>query len=220
MNSEFDFPDAFFVTGTDTGVGKTLVSAMLTLGLQSSYWKPIQAGCEPETDTGWLRRVTHIDEARLLKEAYVFSRALSPHAAAAHDGQTIYIDQMELPVRTTRHLVVEGAGGILVPLNNKQLTIDLVRHLGLPVLIVARSKLGTINHTLMTIEALRLHHVPVLGVVMNAGEDKISEEAIERHGHVRVLAHIDWLPSIDRDTLLDGFGKHFDRRTTSIGSTG
>ena len=192
----------FFVTGTDTDVGKTLVSAWLMTHLDADYWKPVQAGTEPETDSATVRRLAEISASRVLPEAYVLPDAMAPHEAARRAG--IRIDMAKLvPPRTDRLLVVEGAGGMLVPLNNEAYVIDLAVELHLPILLVARSTLGTINHTLLSIEGLRRRGLPLAGVVINGPETPHNRVAIERYGDVDVIAEIPWLPSVTRATLLE-----------------
>lgn len=192
------FPTArrgVFVTGTDTGVGKTLVSACLTRAWGASYWKPVQTGVA--TDTGDSETVAALAEApaeRLYAPGAVFDAPLSPHAAAALEGRRVTLDDLSLPADDGRPLVVEGAGGLLVPFSDGAYMIDLAEKLGLPVVLVARSGLGTINHTLLSLEALRRRRIPVAGVVMSGPLNPGNRAAIEGFGQVRVLAEI---PQID-----------------------
>jgi dethiobiotin synthetase len=192
----------FFVTGTDTDVGKTLVSAWLMTHLDADYWKPVQAGTEPETDSATVRRLAEISAERILPEAYVLPEAMAPHEAARRADVTIDMAKLEPPA-TSRLLVVEGAGGMLVPLTDEAYVIDLAAELHLPILLVARSTLGTINHTLLSIEALRRRGLPLAGVVMSGPETPHNRAAIERYGQVNVIAEIPWLPSVTRATLLE-----------------
>ncbi|MBY0429867.1 MAG: dethiobiotin synthase, partial [Rhodospirillales bacterium] len=157
-----------FVTGTDTGIGKTLVSAWLVRHWRADYWKPVQTGTVEGRDLDVIRRQGVPGDGRrptLFPSAYEFSAPLSPHAAAALEGAEIVLDRLTAPA--SELLVVEGAGGALVPLNGQFLMVDLMVRLGLPVLVVARSGLGTINHTLLTLEALRARHLRIAGVVMS-----------------------------------------------------
>lgn len=172
-----------FITGTDTDVGKTVVSSWLCLHSKSAYFKPIQTGNLYDVDTATVQKLS--TKTRTYKEAYSYSEPLSPHLAAELDGGRIDLDNICLP--DEKNLIVEGAGGLLVPLNENQLLIDLVKRLQLPVILVARSSLGTINHTLLSLEALRQRDIPILGVIMN-GENKGNEVAIERYGKTPVLA--------------------------------
>jgi dethiobiotin synthase len=190
----------FFVTGTDTDVGKTLVSAWLMTHLDAVYWKPVQAGTEPETDSMTVRRLAEVGADRILPEAYLLPEAIAPHEAARRAGVTMEMAKLAPPA-TNRLLIAEGAGGILVPLTGDDYVIDLAAQLQLPILLVARSTLGTINHTLLSIEALRRRGLPLAGVVMNGPETPHNRAAIERYGDVDVIAEIPWLPSVTRATL-------------------
>lgn len=191
----------FFVTGTDTDVGKTVVSAWLLTHLDACYWKPVQAGAEPETDAETVRRLAEVPGDRILPGAYVLPEAMAPHEAARRAGISIDMAKLEAPP-SDRLLVVEGAGGMLVPLTDKAYVIDLAAQLHLPVLLVARSTLGTINHTLLSIEALRRRDLPLAGVVINGPETPHNRAAIERYGEVNVITEIPWLPEVTRATLL------------------
>ncbi len=186
----FDPPPALFVTGTDTGVGKTLVAAVLMAGLGGTYWKPVQSGTVDGTDTGWVRRHTGLASSHFLPETYCFKAPLSPHAAARLESVNIRADAFRLPALTVPPLIVEGAGGVMAPLGEGLLMVDLIRWLGLPVLLVARTTLGTISHTLLSLDKLRAEKIPILGVVMNGPANPSNRRAIETYGHVEVLAQI------------------------------
>nr|MBF0221458.1 dethiobiotin synthase [Desulfobulbaceae bacterium] len=193
------FPDKLFVTGTDTSVGKTVVSTILVTGLNASYWKPIQSGMHDQTDSQFVRKFSETT-GDVFPESYCLSQPLSPHASAAHDGVVIDIDRIALP-HCQGSLIVEGAGGVFVPLNDKHLVIDLIKKFGLPVLVVAENRLGAINQTLLTINALRGIGCELFGVVMNGKPDLVNREAIVHHGRVEVLAEIDRLETIDRHSI-------------------
>ena len=203
------FPAAFFISGTDTDVGKTVVSAVLLAGLDAAYWKPVQSGLDAETDTDFVRRVTGAGPGRFLPERWRLSLPLSPHASAAIDGVSIALSDFNLPETGFPHLIVEGAGGLMVPLNDNDFMIDLIRHLGLPVLLVARSGLGTINHTLLSLEQIRFQGLDVLGVVMNGPENMRNREAIERYGNVEVWAEIGHIPQMTPDVMQRIYQRHF-----------
>jgi dethiobiotin synthetase len=190
----------FFVTGTDTDVGKTLVSAWLMAHLDATYWKPVQAGTEPETDSATVRRLAEVPADRILPEAYVLPEALAPHEAARRAGIVIDMDKFEAPEREGL-LVVEGAGGLMVPLTDKAYVIDLAAELDLPLILVARSTLGTINHTLLSIEAIRRRGLRLAGVVITGPETPHNRAAIERYGKTQVIAEIPWLDTITRSVL-------------------
>lgn len=193
--------NGFFVTGTDTDVGKTLVAAWLLTQLDASYWKPVQAGVMPETDSSVVRRLAEIEPDRILPEAYVLPEAIAPHEAARRAGIAIDMAKFVPPV-SDRPLVVEGAGGLMVPLTDTAYVIDLAAELHLPLILVARSTLGTINHTLLSLEAIRRRGLPVAGVVISGPETPHNRAAIERYGKVEVIAEIPWLDTVTRQALM------------------
>lgn len=201
------WPDKIFVTGTDTGIGKTLVSAILTTGLKAHYWKPIQSGTIDGTDTEWIQSVSKLPASHFIPEVYSLAQPLSPHAAAVLDGVNIQLSAINLPNVTP--LIVEGAGGIMVPLNKGQYILDLMQRLSLPVIVVAKSGLGTINHTLLTIERLRDKGVEILGVVMNGPINRSNRESLEHYGAINVLAEIPQIDSISHESVQMLFDRHF-----------
>ena len=199
--------EGFFVTGTDTDVGKTIVSAWLLAQLEAAhvnacYWKPVQAGTAPETDSATVRRLSGIDGARILPEAYLLPEPIAPHEAARRAGIAIEMERLIAPPCETGLLIVEGAGGAMVPLNDEAFVIDIAEELALPVILVARSTLGTINHSLLSLEAIRRRGLTLAGVVINGPETPHNRAAIERYGQVEVIAEIPWLDTIDRASLL------------------
>jgi dethiobiotin synthetase len=191
----------FFVTGTDTDVGKTVVSAWLVARLGASYWKPVQAGNHPETDSAIVRRLTGASADRILPEAYLLPEPIAPHEAARRAGTTIDMARL-VPPACDGPLVVEGAGGLLVPLTDKAYVIDLATELHLPIILVTRSTLGTINHTLLSLEAIRRRGLTLAGVVVNGPETPHNRAAIERYGQVEVIAEIPWLDQLTPATLM------------------
>lgn len=204
-----EWPKNIFVSGTDTGIGKTVVSAILTAGLEASYWKPVQAGLEEETDTEFIRRVTDLPKSRIIPEKWRLNTPMSPHAAAEIDQVTIQLDDFELPDVKSDHLVVEGAGGLLVPLNDKHMIIDLIEYLDIPVLLVARSKLGTLNHTFLSLEALRNRGIPIVGVVLNGPRHESNRRAIEQFGEVKILAELEFIDDLNSETVKKIFQDRF-----------
>lgn len=190
----------YFVTGTDTNVGKTIVSAYLMRALDGDYWKPVQSGLEGETDTEAVRRLTGLPPERFHPPAYELRAPLSPHESARREGVTISLDRFKLP-KTARPLIVEGAGGVLVPLNGDALMVDLMRRLNLPVILVARTALGTINHTLVSLEALRARSVAIVGVITNGEPNAANRMAIETYGRVRVLCELPVLSPLDAQSI-------------------
>lgn len=206
-------PDRFFITGTDTGVGKTMVSALLCAALDAIYWKPIQTGTREGTDRKTVMRLAQLPLRRTIPETYRFAPPVSPHLAARRAGVRIDFRKIRMPQLAARgNLIVEGAGGALVPINDTQFMTDLMRHLKLPVLLVARASLGTINHTLLSLAALRSAHLKIRGVIMVGKPNTENRKAVEQYGHVRVVGTVPWLKKVNRDALLDVFRKHFDRR--------
>jgi dethiobiotin synthetase len=191
----------FFVTGTDTDVGKTLVSAWLVGRLNAFYWKPVQAGNHPETDAAIVRRLTGVAPERILPEAYLLPEPIAPHEAARRTGTPIEMVKL-VPPPCQGPLVVEGAGGLLVPLNDKAYVIDLAAELHLPIILVARSTLGTINHTLLSIEAIRRRGLPLAGVVVNGPETPHNRAAIEHYGKIEIIAEIPWLDHLTAAKLM------------------
>ena len=209
-NQGTTFPRQLFVTGTDTGIGKTVTAAMLTLGLRGGYWKPIQSGLESPTDTEWVKEATGLGEDHFFPESYRLQQPLSPHTSAARDGVRIETESITLPEQhNLPHLIIEGAGGIMVPLNEQTLMIDLIRQLNIPALIVAKSGLGTINHTLLTIHRLRDYSIPLLGVVLNGEKNPDNKKAIETYGQTKVIAEIEPLPTITPFSLEQRFDQLF-----------
>ena len=208
--------NGYFVTGTDTNVGKTVLSALLVAALDANYWKPIQTGSIEGTDRDSVRRFAEVSNDRLLPEAYIFEPAVSPHLAAREAGIRIRLDDLPWPPArggsaAERPWIVEGAGGALVPINESETMVDLMRRIDLPVVIASRTSLGTINHTLLTLAALRGARLAVQGVVLIGDENSENRRAIEHYGQVRLLGCIPRLPSIGRAALLRAFDTHFDR---------
>ena len=173
-----------FIAGTVTDIGKTTVCSWLCLHTRSSYFKPIQAGTNTLTDNQIVSNI--IGDNMVHKETYCLKHPLSPHLAASLENIEIKLNNIQLP--QADDLIVEGAGGLLVPINSTALIVDLVSTLKLPVILIARSRLGTINHTLLSIEALRSRAIPLMGVIMNGKLNQNNVDAIERYGKVKVLA--------------------------------
>lgn len=195
-----------FVTGTDTAVGKTVVSAALLLRFRSRlplrYWKPIQTGIEQDNDTAEVRRLAACGPEEVRDDGVRLRQAVSPHLAARRAGVRIDLDAIGgLETGGSARWVVEGAGGVLVPINEAELTIDLMTRLALPVVVVARSTLGTINHTLLTLEALQARGLRVAGVVMVGPPDAENRLAIESYGRTRVLGELPFLSPLAPETL-------------------
>jgi dethiobiotin synthetase len=193
-------PLQFVVCGTDTDVGKTVVSALLVQGLGARYWKPVQSGLEGGGDTGRVQQLLGLPPERVWPEAYRLTAPVSPHWAAERDGLTIDPARLALPA-WDGPLVVETAGGLLVPLRRDWLQIDQIAAWGLPVLLVARSGLGTLNHTLLSLEALERRSIPVLGLVLNGDPHPDNPRTLAALGGVPVLAELPPLDPLDREGL-------------------
>ena len=202
---------AIVVTGTDTDVGKTVFAAGLVALLDGLYWKPVQAGLDGETDTAIVQRLSGLPAARVLPEVYRLTTAASPHLAAERDGVDIDIEGLaNAPVfNQSRTVVVEGAGGLLVPLSRQYLQIELVARWGAPVVLVASTRLGTINHSLLSIEALKRRQIPLLGIAFVGDENADSERTITEMGGVRRLGRLPIIDPLNEETLRDAFAANF-----------
>lgn len=197
------------VTGTDTGIGKTIVSAALVAMLDADYWKPIQSGLDDEPDSDTVRRLSGAAPHRIHPEAYRLTEPLSPHRAAEIDG--VEIDTTRLrPPSTARHLIVEGAGGLMVPLTRGELQIDLYARWQLPVVLVAPTRLGCINHTLLSIEALKLRAIPIAAIIFSGGENADSQRTILDFAKVPCAGRLPHLTPLDANALRDAAMKHLD----------
>lgn len=201
------------VTATDTDVGKTVVAAMLTLALDAIYWKPIQAGTADGTDRQRVATLTGLPEDRFRHERYVLSAPLSPHRAAELDGVEIDARELDLPadIPPGRWLIVEGAGGVLVPIHRGMLQAELFARWRAPALLCARTSLGTINHTLLSLEALNQRGIPVLGIVFVGEPMPNTERTIVEFGGTRSLGRLPILLRLDADALNAAFAASFDR---------
>lgn len=183
---------AYFITGIGTDVGKTLASAVIVKALNAEYWKPLQCGDLENTDS---MKVAQLTGCVVHDEAYKLQRPMSPHAAAEAEGVAIDLLKIQLP-KHSHNLVVEGAGGLLVPLNDCETIIDLIKHLNLPAILVSRHYLGSINHTLLSLELLKQRGVTVAGVLFNGEENLTTESIIQKHTGVRILGRIPVLKDI------------------------
>ncbi|GHC97482.1 dethiobiotin synthase [Novosphingobium pokkalii] len=197
----------FVVTGTDTGIGKTVFSAALAGALRAHYWKPVQSGLDDGADRDAVASLAQLPPERVLPEAYRLTEPLSPHRAAELDG--IQIDPARLSPPDLDPLVVEGAGGALVPITRNTLYADLFAWWNLPVIIVARTGLGTINHSLLTVEALRARGVPIHGIAFVGAANDDNEQTIAAMGKVRRLGRLDRLDPLTPETLAAAFARGF-----------
>ena len=185
-----------FVTGTDTDIGKTIASACLVRALDADYWKPVQSGLTEGRDCDTISELTGLEESRIHPSTYELQAPLSPHEAARLEGLRLDMNQFKLPT-TDNNLVVEGAGGVLVSINEGALMIDLIDQLDLPVVVVARSGLGTINHTLLTLEALRARNLELLGVIVSGPANPANVDAIRTYGKIKILLELEPISPLD-----------------------
>jgi dethiobiotin synthetase len=198
------------VTGTDTGIGKTVAAAMLTLALDGIYWKPIQCGTADGTDTQTVAQLTSLDTPHFRREAYLLREPLSPHRAAELENVTIDPARLVLPdVPVGRRLIIEGAGGLLVPVTRELLQIDLFAGWQASVVLCARTRLGTINHTLLSLAALRQREMNVLGVLFIGDAMADSERTICDFGGVRRLGRLPFLAELNAASLRRAFAENF-----------
>jgi dethiobiotin synthetase len=199
------------VTGTDTGIGKTVFAAGLTQLLDGVYWKPVQAGLDGETDTETVRRLSGLSAEHTLPETWRLRTPASPHLAATRDGVTI--DPAALSVPTlTRPLIIEGAGGLMVPLTRSTLFIDVFAKWRFPVLLCARTTLGTLNHTLLSLEALERRGIPVIGVVLIGDLHTDNERTLSAMGGAPVLGRLPRIDPLTPQTLKSTFTATFQRQ--------
>ena len=198
----------FIITGTDTGIGKTVVAAMLTLALDANYWKPVQSGTQDGTDTLTVKALTGLPDDRFLAEAYVLTQPLSPHRSAELDGVTIDIADLSLPA-SDKLLIVEGAGGLMVPMTRQLKQIDLFGTWELPIILCARTGLGTINHTLLSIEALRWREMDLHGLIFIGDDNPDTIRTIAEMSGETVLGRLPMLDAPTPDALVHAFAEHF-----------
>ena len=196
----------FVVTGTDTNIGKTVFCAGLCGLLGARYWKPVQAGLDEPTDSEVVAEFAGVE---IVPEAYRLKLAVSPHQAAAEEGVTIDPDALVPPEGP---LVIEGAGGLMVPLNPQTLTIDVFARWDLPLILCARTRLGTINHTLLSIEAIRARNIPLLGVAFIGDLNEESENIITEVGKVKRLGRLPVIEPLTPGRLSGVFARTFERQ--------
>jgi dethiobiotin synthetase len=191
----------YFITGISTDVGKTVAAAIVTQSLEADYWKPIQAGDLDNSDTHKVKRLVDNEISQYHDNIYSLKTPMSPHAAAAIDGITVTASSIKRP-ETTKPLVVEGAGGILVPINNTETIADLI----VPsdkVIVVSRHYLGSINHTLLTIELLKARGLSVAGIIFSGEEHPTTEAIIEKMTGVTIIGRIDEEPYFDENVIAE-----------------
>jgi len=189
-----------FITGIGTGIGKTIVSAVVTEKLKADYWKPIQSGDLHDSDTLKVKALVANSQSIFHPEAYRLTQPYSPHKSAAIDGIQIDPEKIIMP-ETSNRLIIEGAGGLMVPLNNTFLMIDLIKQLGVGVILVSQNYLGSINHTLLSIAQLKQYGINIAGIIFNGKTDADSENYILKYTGVKLLGRIPEFESINKEAI-------------------
>jgi len=203
----------YFITGIGTDVGKTVVSAVVVEALKADYWKPIQAGELMHTDVHSVRDLISNSKSKMHGHSYALKTAMSPHASAEIDGIDIKLDLIHEP-KTENNLVIEGAGGLLVPLNDQETILDIIKD-DYKVLVVSRHYLGSINHTLLTLSELRSKGVKVAGIIFNGASHTSSEDIIKKMGKVEEIGRIDEEKVLDK-TVIKKYAKLFKSRLEAL----
>lgn len=197
-----------FVTGIGTDVGKTVVSAVLVEALKADFWKPIQTGSFFSTDTTKVQKWVSNQESKFHPEGYLLKQYMSPHAAAELEGVEIFLKDLKLP-ETNNTLIIEGAGGLMVPLNRNEFMIDMIKKFDAEVILVVQNYLGSINHTLLSIEALRSRGLKILGTVYNGPPHQLSYDIIQQHGKLKNLGKINKESEINKE-VISRYAKEFE----------
>jgi dethiobiotin synthetase len=190
----------YIIAGIGTEIGKTFISAILTEALQADYWKPIQSGALDFTDTDTVKGLISNSKTVFHPEAYRLNQPMSPHAAAAIDGVEIELSKFKIP-QTNNHLIIELAGGIMVPLNDRETNLDLIKKLDIPVILISKNYLGSINHTLLSVEILKLNNINLKGIIFNGEQNKSSEDFILNYTNLDFLGSIGFEESINKDIV-------------------
>lgn len=187
-----------FVTGIDTNIGKTVISSILVKKLNYGYWKPIQSGDLDNSDSMTVKRL--VPEAKIYPEQFKLNTPASPHLSAKLDGIEINTDDFQLP--TTEPLIIEGAGGLLVPINEKgDYIADIIKPLNAEVVLVSKNYLGSINHTLLSIEYLKQKNIPIKGIIFTGKENDETQHIILQNSGVKFLGFVPFLENLDSDSL-------------------
>jgi len=190
-----------FVTGIGTDVGKTVISAIMVEAFKADYWKPVQSGCYYGTDSENVKKLISNTESTIHTEAYCLKQHMSPHAAAELEGVTIEMNKILLP-KTERNLIIEGAGGIMVPLNRKEFIVDLIKTFNAEVILVIQNYLGSINHTLLSIDGLKFRNIKLSGIIFNGPPHQLSEEIICDYAKVDKIARVGKENEINPEVIL------------------
>ncbi|GAA4205714.1 dethiobiotin synthase [Pedobacter jeongneungensis] len=191
----------YFITGIGTGIGKTLISAIITEKLKADYWKPIQSGDLDTSDSITIKSLISNEKTIIHPESYRLTQPLSPHLSARIDEIEIDLQKINIP-ETDNNLIIEGAGGLMVPLNEKELIVDLIKKLNAEVILVSQNYLGSINHTLLSLNLLKQYQIPVKGIVFNGDENEETERYIQQYGKVKSLGHVPNLNLINKENII------------------
>lgn len=194
--------EILFVSGIGTGIGKTMVSAVLVEKLKADYWKPVQSGDLDKSDSFSVKNLISNKDSKIHPETYKLSQPYSPHKSAAIDKLNIDPEKIILP-QTNNTLIIEGAGGLMVPLTDRFLMIDLIKKLNVPVVLVSQNYLGSINHTLLSIQALKRYEIPIKGIIFNGVKDIYSKEFILQYTEVALLGHIPQYKEVDKKAIIN-----------------
>lgn len=194
--------EKIFVTGIGTGVGKTIVSAVLVEKLKADYWKPVQSGDLDNSDTLAVQSLVSNSITKFHPEAYRLTQPFSPHKSADLDGIMIDPDKIASPV-TNNALIIEGAGGLMVPLNNQFLMIDLIKRLEAEVVLVSQNYLGSINHTLLSVITLKQYGIAVRGIIFNGAGESYSEDFVLNYTGIKLLGHIPEFGKVDKQAVIN-----------------
>jgi len=199
----------YVVTGTDTGIGKTAFSAALAAALGAFYWKPVQSGLDEETDSETVMRLGGLSRERILPEAYRLAAPASPHLSARLDGVTIDPQRL-VPPAIQGPLIIEGAGGLLVPLSDELVYADIFALWQIPAILCARTTLGTINHTLLSVEAMKHRDIPIFGIVFIGEENQETQRIVGKMSGERILGRLPWMADISAERLQQVFSRNLD----------
>ncbi len=199
----------YVVTGTDTGIGKTIFSAALAAALDAFYWKPVQSGLDEETDSETVMRLGGLSRERIPPEAYRLAAPASPHLSARLDGVTIDPQRL-VPPAIQGPLIIEGAGGLLVPLSDELVYADIFALWQIPAILCARTTLGTINHTLLSVEAMKYRGIPIFGIVFIGEENQETQRIVGKMSDVLILGRLPWMADVSAKGLQQVFSRNFD----------
>ena len=194
--------EILFVSGIGTGIGKTMVSAVLVEKLKADYWKPVQSGDLDKSDSFSVKNLISNKDSKIHPETYKLTQPYSPHKSAAIDKLSIEPEKIILP-QTNNRLIIEGAGGLMVPLTDNFLMIDLIKKLNVPVVLVSQNYLGSINHTLLSIQVLKQYEIPIKGIIFNGVKDIYSKEFILQYTEVALLGHIPQYKEVDKKAIIN-----------------